>query len=146
MGQTVVFVNPLLADNVQEVAEAVTHELFHTLTLDEVTLTPKIADTRLNYDKQTKSYWSTPTTDKNIRSNAMNYNYVKIDGISFKEMYNSNVGLNKLTQGQFQYIIKNIIKQMQGYGIRSAKRENETNEEYAKRSEKYYNDYWGFGD
>ncbi|MDR3058417.1 MAG: hypothetical protein LBU84_09790 [Prevotella sp.] len=110
MGQTDVFVNPLMADNTQEIAEATIHELFHTLSLDEVTLTPNIADTRLNFNKQNKSFWSTPITDKNIRSNVMNYNYIKIDGKSFKEMYNSNVGLNKLTQGQLQYILNNIMQ------------------------------------
>jgi len=50
--------------------------------------------------------------------------------------------MNKLTKEQLNYIIRQVYKQMQGYGVMPKQKENESQNDYDKRVNKYYWDYW----
>jgi len=65
------------AESASEFGETATHELLHTLNLGEVAETPYIIDTKMT--RIGLEYFTTGSTDKNIRSNAMNYGNTKID-------------------------------------------------------------------
>jgi RHS repeat-associated protein len=129
-------------DNLQEFAETGIHELFHTLRLDHPFEKTQAKDVELIWDNNGKTYKTTPNTDSKIMKNIMNYNYIPINGKTFKQLFNSNTGLNSLTRGQIQFILKEIYKQMSGYGILPKQRANEKREEYEKRAAEYYHDYW----
>ncbi|MDR1090990.1 MAG: RHS repeat-associated core domain-containing protein, partial [Prevotella sp.] len=128
------------ARDMTEFGETATHELFHTLNLGDVTNTPSISDTKVT--KVGYEYFSTSTTAKDIHKNVMNYGQTKIDGKSYKELYNSYSGMNRITSGQFKFLINAIYKQMQGYGVIPKQKENEAREEYEKRAAEYYHNYW----
>jgi len=140
MGQESV---PLMVDNANNMAEfgeTGVHELFHTLNLDDVTASPYIADTRMI--KANRQYYTLMPSINNIHKNIMNYGRTKINGKSYLEIYKSYSGMNHLTSGQLNFIIRSIQKQMQGYGQRPTKKASETDKEYEKRCKEYYDDYW----
>lgn len=133
----------LNANNISEMAEfgeTGVHELFHTLNLQDLTDTPHISDTKLI--KTDNGYVTTSATANNIHKNIMNYGSTKIDGKSYKEIYNSRSGMNQITKGQLSFLIKSIMMQMKGYGQRPIRKENETTEEYNQRYIEYFNNYW----
>ena len=123
-----------------ELGETGVHELFHTLNLQDLTDTPHISDTKLI--KTDNGYVTTSATANNIHKNIMNYGSTKIDGKSYKEIYNSRSGMNQITKGQLSFLIKSIMMQMKGYGQRPIRKENETTEEYNQRYIEYFNNYW----
>lgn len=102
----------------------------------------EITDTELIYDPKQKGYLTTSNTDKNILSNVMNYNFIKINGVSYKGKYNSNTGLNKLTKGQLGFLINSIYKQMSGYGIIPKYVYDTMYEKEVEKINKYYYEYW----
>lgn len=63
----------------------------------------------------------------------MNYPQIKIDRKSYKQTYNSTSGINQLTKGQLNFLIRSIYKQMGGYGQKPVRQKNESDLEYAKR-------------
>ena len=143
-GSEFVNLNVEKAESSSEFAETATHELLHTLTLGDMADTPNIIDTRMisKYINGKTEYFTTESTDKNIRSNVMNYGSAKIDGLSYRDIYHSGSGMNKLTKEQLNYIIRQVYKQMQGYGVMPKQKENESQNDYDKRVNKYYWDYW----
>lgn len=119
-----------------EFGETGVHELFHTLNLQDLTDTSHISDTKLI--KTDNGFVTTTATAKNIHKNIMNYGNTKIDGKSYKEIYNSRSGMNQITKGQLSFLIKSIMMQMKGYGQRPIRKENETTEEYNQRYIEYF--------
>lgn len=140
MGQELVALYVDNARSMAEFGETGVHELFHTLGIDDLAATTYISDTKMTRGDGT--YLTTPTTAKGIHKNVMNYGQTKIDGKSFKELYNSYSGMNRITPGQLNFLIKSIQKQMQGYGQRPVKKAGESDEDFGKRYKKYYDDYW----
>lgn len=122
---------------ITEFGEIGVHELFHTLSLQDLADTLHVSDIKL-----IRTDYGLVTTSKNIHKNIMNYGSTKIDGKSYKEIYNSRSGMNQITKGQFSFLIKSIMMQMKGYGQMPIRKENETTEEYNQRHIEYFNDYW----
>ncbi|NDV79994.1 hypothetical protein D0T57_13625 [Dysgonomonas sp. 511] len=140
MGQELVGLYVENARSITEFGETGVHELLHTLGIDDLAATTYISDTKMTRGNGT--YLTTSTTAKDIHKNVMNYSQTKIDGKSFKDLYNSYSGMNRITPGQLNFLIKSIYKQMQGYGQRPIRKTGETDEEFGKRYKKYYDDYW----
>lgn len=128
------------ASDMTEFGETSVHELFHTLNLQDVADTPYISDTRMT--KTSHGYHSTSTTANNIHKNIMNYGSTKIDGRSYKEIYKSRSGMNKITKGQLHFLIKSILKQTNGYGMMPQRKRGESDNEYKQRYKEYYENYW----
>lgn len=139
-GSELVSLYPNKAESLLEFGETSVHELFHTLNIDDVAASPYISDTKMNISPN--GYLTTPGTAKNIHKNIMNYPGTKIDGKSYRQIYNSTSGMNQLTKGQLNFLIRSIYKQMGGYGQKPIRQKNESDLEYAKRYKKYYEDYW----
>ena len=135
-----VLLNVHNASDMTEFGETGVHELFHTLNLQDVADTPYLSDTRMT--KSSHGYQTTSTTANDIHKNIMNYGSTKIDGKSYKEIYNSRSGMNKITKGQLYFLIKSILKQSSGYGMMPQRKTTETDEEYKQRYNQYYEDYW----
>ena len=115
------------------------HELFHTLRLGH----PFSKDNPIPDAKLLKApngdHFMTPNTSWDILENVMNYEFTKINGVSADQ---SNVKLKKLTRGQIRYIINAIYQQQKGYGKYQQQNEGESDEEYNKRNNRYYHEYW----
>lgn len=103
-----------------ELAENAIHELLHTLRLEHPFEKTQGADTKLIHQGG-NNYSSTPSTDRYILYNIMNYSFINIDG--------KNAGdkpMMRLTSDQLIMMMKEINLQKQGYGTQ---RED-------------HNDYW----
>ena len=105
------------------VAQSSVHELFHTLRLAHPFELTQSEDTEL-HKNGVNNYSSTSNTDKNIVNNIMSYQRILIDGKKGDNLIN-------LTKGQFDFILKEIDLQNQGYG-------------YMNKGKGYeeYMDYW----
>ena len=97
----------------QDLAYSAIHELLHTLTLPDLVDKNSIAvsDTKLEYTGKKDTYNSAEASAPNLRQNVMsNYRNV-IDGGKIDVTQKQYI-----TQGQFDYIYRNVILQMQGKG------------------------------
>ena len=111
-------VNVLNSDNTQKsedkFASDVIHELLHTLRLEHPFEVTQTTDTELLQTGK-NSYTSTKNTVSDIRDNIMNYDMIKIDGKSFKEI-NPNGIQNKISPGQIELMKNEIDLQQKGAG------------------------------
>ena len=89
--------------SLSSVGSDATHEMLHTLRLDHPFEITQTADTEL-LRVAPNSFVSTPTTDKNIVNNIMNYPIITIDG-------QKGSNLNSLTKGQLNFMLKEIEEQ-----------------------------------
>jgi hypothetical protein len=73
----------------------------------------------------------------------MNYNFSKINGISYKEL-NSTIPQTRLTKSQISLILNEITKQMFGYGKLPQYNKNLIPEQNWKFAIEFDENYWNF--
>ena len=120
--------------SLSSVGSDATHEMLHTLRLDHPFEITQTADTEL-LRVAPNSFVSTPTTDKNIVNNIMNYPIITIDG-------QKGSNLNSLTKGQLNFMLKEIDLQNQGYGFKPQYNPSLTIDQNTNLFKKYYENYW----
>jgi RHS repeat-associated protein len=102
------------------------HELFHTIRLDhpfavtqsldtELVGDGFLAKTRNGSEKEYPAFKMTKNTDPQIMYNIMNYGIIFINGSFLEDLWN-NKPPDRITKGQFRFILKEIEQQMKGLG------------------------------
>jgi RHS repeat-associated protein len=110
-----------------------THEMLHTLRLEHPFVITQAEDTKL-LRVAPNSFISTPTTDKNIANNIMNYSMITFDGLKSSNQ-------TALTKGQLNFMLNEIDLQNQGYGSYKYNPAL-THKENMNLHKKYSDDYW----
>ena len=128
------------------------HELFHTLRLEHPFEFTQSQDAKLIFTGAKTIDWygvkkraplmiTTEETDPNISFNIMNYAKVFINGTQLLSLWKENPP-NKITAGQFNFLLKEIKLQQQGYGLSLQPGTNALSKNAEAYYKKYFLDYW----
>jgi RHS repeat-associated protein len=118
---------------ISSVASDAIHEMLHTLRLGHPFEVTQTADTELKRI-DSKNFASTPSTDENIVNNIMSYPMIRVDG-------KSGDNQNHLTNGQLNFMLKEISLQNKGYGFFNYNKAF-NNEQNTGIYKEYYENYW----